>query len=62
LNGIDTPPGLACEDHCGLDPDDEDDGDEWIKGIQACSGSHVEYNHTHIKIAVEEKQHKRKFF
>jgi len=45
-----------------LDPDDEDDGDEWIKGINCCSVAGITPHHHHIKMAVDEKQHKRKFF
>ena len=59
-NGVDTPPGGHCEDH-DCDPEDEDDGDEWVKGIVPCSAG-VLPNHLHIKVAVDEKQHKRKFF
>jgi hypothetical protein len=45
-----------------MDPDEEDDGDEWLKGINCCSAHGATPQHTHIKIAVDEKQHKRKFF
>ena len=59
-NGVDTPPGGHCEDH-DCDPEEEDDGDEWLKGIVPCSED-VPPNHVHIKVAVDEKQHKRRFF
>jgi serine/threonine protein kinase len=59
-NGVDTPPGGHCEDH-DCDPEDEDDGDEWLKSIVPCSED-VPPNHIHIKVAVDEKQHKRRFF
>jgi serine/threonine protein kinase len=59
-NGVDTPPGGHCEDH-DCDPEDEDDGDEWLKSIVPCSED-VPPNHVHIKVAVDEKQHKRRFF
>jgi serine/threonine protein kinase len=49
-----------CVDHD--DCDEEDDGDEWLKSIQPCSTPGIVPNHVHIKVAVEEKQGKRKFF
>ncbi|KAF8797945.1 Pkinase-domain-containing protein [Phlegmacium glaucopus] len=49
-----------CIDHD--DCDEEDDGDEWLKSIQSCSQPGIVPNHVHIKVAVEEKQGKRKFF
>jgi serine/threonine protein kinase len=49
-----------CVDHD--DCDEEDDGDEWLKSIQPCSIPGIVPNHVHIKVAVEEKQGKRKFF
>ena len=49
-----------CVDHD--DCDEEDDGDEWLKSIESCSISGIVPNHVHIKVAVEEKQGKRKFF
>lgn len=60
-NGVDTPPEKYCEDH-DYDPEEEDDGDEWIKSIHPCSESAKTPDHIHIKVAVDEKQHKRKFF
>lgn len=59
--GLDTPPGGHCVDHDEYDPEDEDDGDEWLKAIEPCSRG-GEPRHVHIKVAVEEKQPKRKFF
>jgi hypothetical protein len=59
-NGVDTPPGGHCEDH-DCDPEDEDDGDEWLKSIVPCSED-VPPNHVHIKVAGDEKQQKRRFF
>ena len=49
-----------CVDHddCG----EEDDGDEWLKSIESCSIPGIVPNHVHIKVTVEEKQGKRKFF
>lgn len=59
--GFDSPPGGHCVDHDECDPDEEDDGDEWLKSIVTCTGYGVP-QHTHIKVAVDEKQTKRKFF
>lgn len=59
-SGIDTPPGV-CQDH-DCSPEEEDDGDEWIKSIQACSHPGVKPDHTHIKVMVDEKPSKKKFF
>lgn len=61
-SGIDTPPGGHCIDHDDYDPEDEDDGDEWLKSIVPCSRPGVQPCHVHIKVAVDEKQGKRKFF
>jgi serine/threonine protein kinase len=60
--GIDTPPGV-CQDH-DLSADEEDDGDAWLKSIKTCSTlkPNVKPEHTHIKVTVEEKAHKRRFF
>lgn len=57
-NGLGTPPRV-CEDHCH--PEEEDDGDEWLKSIVACSHPGAQPNHTHISVVVEEK-HKKRFF
>ncbi|KAH8833834.1 other/HAL protein kinase [Flagelloscypha sp. PMI_526] len=47
-SGIDTPPNVYCSDHdCA--PDDEDDGDAWLKGISACSTATTQ-THVHIKV------------
>jgi len=59
-HGIDTPPGV-CQDH-DLSAEEEDDGDEWLKSIKACSTPDVKRDHTHIRVTVEEKAHKRRFF
>jgi serine/threonine protein kinase len=59
--GIDTPPGV-CQDH-DLSAEEEDDGDAWLKGIKTCSTFGVgQSGHSHIKVNVEEKAHKRRFF
>ncbi|OXH41192.1 other/HAL protein kinase [Cryptococcus neoformans] len=46
----------------GISPNEEDDGDEWVKNIDCCS-HHVgrPSNHQHIKVVPEEKP-KRKLF
>jgi len=59
--GFDSPPGGHCVDHDECDPDEEDDGDEWLKSIVTCSGYGVP-QHNHIKATFDEKQTKRKFF
>jgi hypothetical protein len=51
-----------CVDHDDHDEADEDDGDEWLKGIEACSIPGVVPLHVHIKVAVDEKQGKKRFF
>lgn len=53
--------GPACQDHAHL-PEDEDDGDAWLRSIVPCSEPGVKPTHTHIKVAVDEKQGKRRFF
>ncbi|KAJ7740696.1 other/HAL protein kinase [Mycena maculata] len=60
-NGVDTPPGGFCADH-DCDPEDEDDGDEWLRSIEPCSREGVVPKHVHIKVTVDEKQGKRRFF
>ena len=59
-HGIDTLPGV-CQDH-DLSADEEDDGDAWLKGIMPCSTPEVKPEHMHIKVTVEEKANKRRFF
>lgn len=61
-SGIETPPGGHCVDHDDCDPEDEDDGDDWLKNIKSCSQSGVEPCHVHIKVPVDEKQGRKKFF
>ena len=60
--GIDTPPGV-CQDH-DLSADEEDDGDAWLKSIKTCSTlkPNTKPEHVHIKVTVEEKAQKRRFF
>jgi serine/threonine protein kinase len=52
---------VRCMDH-DCDEEDEDDGDEWLKSIAPCSATGCQPQHVHIKVAVEEKPHKRRFF
>ncbi|KAJ7109288.1 kinase-like domain-containing protein [Mycena epipterygia] len=59
-SGVGTPGG-TCADH-DCDPEDEDDGDEWLKSIEPCSRVGVVPKHVHIKVTVDEKQGKRRFF
>jgi hypothetical protein len=51
-----------CVDHDDHDEEDEDEGDHWIKSLEPCSGEGVQPRHLHIKVAVDEKQGKKKFF
>ncbi|KAJ7219189.1 other/HAL protein kinase [Mycena pura] len=59
-NGVDTHGG-PCADH-DCDPEDEDEGDVWLKSIEPCSREDVVPKHLHIKVTVAEKQSKRRFF
>jgi serine/threonine protein kinase len=59
-HGIDTPPG-PCQDH-DLNEEEEDDGDAWLKSIMTCSTPGLKVDHSHIKVTIEEKGHKRRFF
>jgi len=60
VNGVDTHGG-PCADH-DCDPEDEDEGDPWLKSIEPCSREDVVPKHLHIKVTVAEKQSKRRFF
>ena len=51
-----------CVDHDEHDEADEDDGDEWLKSIEPCSTPGIEPRHIHIKVAVDDKQGKKRFF
>ena len=59
IRGVDTPPSFECEDHRF---GEEDDGDEWLKSVECCSIPDTVANHVHTKIAIDEKQHKKRFF
>ncbi|KAI0328568.1 Pkinase-domain-containing protein [Cubamyces sp. BRFM 1775] len=50
-----------CQDHCHA-PEEEDEGDEWLKSIVPCSTPGHVPTHAHIKVDVDEKHHKRRFF
>ncbi|PCH38091.1 Pkinase-domain-containing protein [Wolfiporia cocos MD-104 SS10] len=52
--------GDLCVDHAHA-PEDEDDGDAWLRGIVPCSAEGARPNHTHIKPAVDEGKRKRRF-
>ncbi|PPQ72140.1 hypothetical protein CVT26_006896, partial [Gymnopilus dilepis] len=51
-----------CVDHDEHDEEDEDDGDEWLRSVVPCSRPGVVPQHVHIKVAIDEKQGKRRFF
>lgn len=55
--------GKKCVDHDWL-PEEEDDGDEWLRGVCPCSGlgEGQTPDHVHVKVATDEKAHKRRFF
>ncbi|KAF8498337.1 kinase-like domain-containing protein [Gautieria morchelliformis] len=53
--GLNTPPG---EHEC----DEMDEGDEWLRGLATCADVAQKPTHTHIKVVVDEKQHKKRFF
>jgi hypothetical protein len=59
-SGVDAAGG-PCADH-DCDPEEEDDGDEWLKSIEPCSREGAVPKHMHIKVTVAEKQSKRRFF
>ncbi|KAF8902052.1 hypothetical protein CPB84DRAFT_1846471 [Gymnopilus junonius] len=51
-----------CIDHDEHDEEDEDEGDEWLRSVVPCSRPGAAPQHVHVKVAVDEKQGKRKFF
>jgi serine/threonine protein kinase len=60
--GVSTPSRQrCCEDH-DCDPEDEDEGDDWIKSIAPCSHLGGAPRHTHIKVAEVDGKSKRRFF
>ncbi|EJD05823.1 Pkinase-domain-containing protein [Fomitiporia mediterranea MF3/22] len=58
-SGIDSPG--HCQDHC-CDPEDEDDGDEWLKSITPCYANVKKPDHSHVKVTVEDKPAKKRLF
>ncbi|KAK2466988.1 hypothetical protein APHAL10511_001246 [Amanita phalloides] len=55
----DVPDTSSCEDH-NWDPEEEDDGDDWLKNIVTCS-AHAPPTHSHIKVEVGEKPRRKLF-
>lgn len=53
--------GAKCEDHIH-EPEETDDGDEWLKSIACCSVPGVHATHCHVKMNIDEKAHKKRFF
>ena len=55
--------GPRCQDHMD-DAEDEDEGDDWLRSIKPCSelAEGKMSQHSHIKVAVDEKAHKKRFF
>lgn len=49
-----------CIDH-EHDPEDADEGDPWLKSIQSCARE-PSPRHSHVKVAVDEKSPKKRFF
>ncbi|PIL24107.1 hypothetical protein GSI_13859 [Ganoderma sinense ZZ0214-1] len=49
-----------CQDHCCA-PEEEDEGDSWLKSIVPCSAGGPPKHH-HIRVTVDEKHTKRRFF
>nr|VWO98746.1 Pre-mRNA-splicing ATP-dependent RNA helicase PRP28 (EC [Ganoderma boninense] len=49
-----------CQDHCCA-PEEEDEGDPWLKSIVPCSAGGPPKHH-HIRVTVDEKHNKRRFF
>ncbi|KAI1795755.1 Pkinase-domain-containing protein [Ganoderma leucocontextum] len=49
-----------CQDHCCA-PEEEDEGDPWLKSIVSCSDGGPPKHH-HIRVTVDEKHNKRRFF
>jgi hypothetical protein len=60
-SGVETPPGGHCEDH-DYAPEDEDDGDDWLKSLMPCSRLGITPGHIHVKLPIAENKNKRWFF
>lgn len=54
--------GQPCDDHDCRYQGETDDGDEWIKSISVCSDVDHAPTHTHVKLQIEEKPTKKRFF
>ncbi|TCD61088.1 serine/threonine protein kinase [Steccherinum ochraceum] len=50
-----------CQDHLD-DPVEEDEGDDWLRNIDPCSREGVQPGHVHVKIPIDDKAHKKRFF
>ncbi len=50
-----------CADH-EHDPEEEDNGDPWLRSLTPCSMPGVSPNHCHAKVTVDEKSPKKRFF
>jgi len=50
------------EDYCVDTEAEVDEGDEWLKSVAPCSRSGVTPEHVHMKVQVDDKQSKRRFF
>ncbi|KAJ7582886.1 kinase-like domain-containing protein [Mycena floridula] len=61
VNGSTATASSPCPDH-SFPPSEEDSGDSWLKDVNVCSVPGVKINHVHIKVKVEEKTKKRRFF
>ncbi|TFK29854.1 Pkinase-domain-containing protein [Coprinopsis marcescibilis] len=61
-HGKDSPTQALCKDHDEQDSEDEDDGDEWLTNLAPCSRPGIQPQHVHIKVLVDEKAGKRRFF
>lgn len=54
--------GSICEDH-SCDPEDVDDGDDWLKSIVPCSrNGAAARDHTHTKVVIDTKPAKKRLF
>jgi serine/threonine protein kinase len=49
-----------CVDH-EQDPEDADNGDAWLKSIETCGGDEP-CKHAHVRVAVDDKSPKKRFF
>jgi serine/threonine protein kinase len=54
--------GQPCADHDCRYQGELDDGDDWVKSISICSDVDNSATHTHVKLQIEEKPAKKRFF